>query len=277
MHILITILLSVTGLANPNPAKHPFASSSCKFKDKAFEVKLESAFAPNDPGNDSEGAQFISINGKEAEKRGGKHMADGAFTFLEPEEGSLCDKTKAYAVGDKFVAVLYQEDNRPFQNLLHAAFYDPAANKIVKVERKLGAINEVIATKDGFAFSNAVERSDADSIERQSPWGKTLWGSDKDLGALQRVRLEKGKIKIAFDPDLSFEHSLWKDFYQKKEDYLADAGWNPKTRKFRNVVVYDLTHFNRKESSEEQKCIGMTHKTQAGVAENKWRCRKVQH
>lgn len=275
--MILAVLAPVLALATAQPARYPFASSPCKVGSKSFVVKLDSFYQPNDPENDSEGAQFVTIGGKEAERRTGKYISDGAYTFVAPPDGSVCERTAAFAVGGKLVAVLYQEDNRPFQGLLHAAFFDPAAGKVVKVEKKLGPLMDVIATDDGFAFSNLVARSDADTMTRKSPWGTELSGTDKDLGAFRRVSLKEGKVSIVTDPDLSFEKSPWKQFYSKKEDYLADAGWDEAAHEFRNKVVYELSYFDRRKSPEEQKCIGMTAKRRGKIPEDRWHCLKLRH
>src|SRR5262245_57058209 len=108
--LFLFLLASGTSLA-AQPKRYPFDSATCKLAGKSFEVRLETIYKPGDPENDSGGAQFVQVGGKEAEKRTGKFISDGAYTFLKPEEGSLCDKTQAYAVGGKLAAVLYLEDN----------------------------------------------------------------------------------------------------------------------------------------------------------------------
>lgn len=273
--LLASLLLPCLALAKPG--RYPFSRARCKLGSKKFEVKLESAFKPGDPDDDSEGAQFISVGGRDAEKRSGTYIAEGSYTFVKAPEGSLCDKTAAFAVSDTLAAVLYQADNRPFQEILHVAFYDPKTHKVIQVEKNLGPLGEVMATKNGFAFSNVVPRSDADFVKHKSPWGKELTGTDQDLGALRRVTLEKGKPSIAFDPSLSYSESPWKDFYPTEKEFLDDAGWDAATGKFQNTVVYSVNYFNRKEAPEEQKCIGMTKARGSPIADDKWRCLKIPH
>jgi hypothetical protein len=273
--LLIALLLPSPALAKP--MRYPFSRASCKAGPKNFEVKLESIFKSGDPDDDSEGAQFISIGGRDAEKRDGKNLTEGSYTFVKPLTGSLCDKTAAFALSGKLVAVLYQADNRPFQEVLHVAFFDIAKKKVTQVEGNLGPLGDVIAAKEGFAFSNVIARSDADFVKHKSPWGKELSGSDQDLGAYRRVSLDGDKIKISFDPSLSYSVSEWKDFYSSEKEFLADAGWDPATGKFANEVVYAVAYFNRKEGVEEQKCIAMTTARGAAIAEEKWRCRKIAH
>jgi hypothetical protein len=255
-------------------ALRPFDSATCKFQGKTVTVKLESKYEPGDPQDDSGGAQRIQIGGAEAERNSGRHELDFAFNFVSnpaSDDPPLCDKTAAFALGGKYVAVIYKADGRPFQDILHLAVYDPATDKVIET-KKLGPLGQVIAAPGGFAFTNVVARSDLDTIKHKSPWGKILSGGDDDLEAYRHVSLDGDKIKIEFDPEFSFEKSKWKEMYDKKEDYLSDAGWDPKTATFRNLVVYKTSYFSRKESPEEQICIGMTTARQAGIA--KWRCKK---
>jgi hypothetical protein len=273
--LLFTLLLP--SLAQAKPARYPFSRALCKQGTKRFEVKLESIYKSGDPDDDSEGAQFISIGGREAEMRQGKNLTDGSYTFVKPLTGSLCDKTAAFALSETLLAVLYQADNRPFQEVLHVAFFDLGKKKVTQVENNLGPLGEVIATKEGFAFSNVIARSDADFVKHKSPWGKELSGSDQDLGAYRRVSLEGDKVKIAFDPALSYKESDWKDFYATENEFLEDAGWDAASGKFTNNVVYVTAYFNRKEGPEEQKCIAMTKARGVAIADDKWRCRKIQH
>jgi hypothetical protein len=99
--------------------------------------------------------------------------------------------------------------------------------------------------------------------------------SDEDLKAIKVVTYEKGKVKIAYDPDMSFEQSPWKAFFKDKADYLKTTGWNGK--KFKNEVVYKASHFDRKESDMEEICINLTNKRGGKWANKQWRCAEEKH
>jgi hypothetical protein len=280
MRTLISIplwLIAIPVMAK-SPARYPLASTTCQFQGKTFAVKLETVFEPGDPSNDVGGGQFLTVDSHEVEIQKKMKPPYLSLSFLDPDpdDSSLCDKTQAYAVGGKVVAILYTTDNSPFQDILRAVFYDPSKRQIVKVEKNFGPLKDTIATKDGFAFSTVIPRSDADEISIEGPWGKELSGSDDDLGAYSRVTYDKNTVSVSLDPDLSYENSPWKKFYNNKEEYFKDAGWDPKTKSFKNVVVYSLTHFNRNESNEEQQCIWMTSKRAKGKAplEDKRHCVK---
>lgn len=90
-----------------------------------------------------------------------------------------------------------------------------------------------------------IPRSDIEQLEMTSPLGIKMIAKDKDLEALQTVTLNKNRLKIRFDPKLSYERSHWKKFFKNQSDYLKAAGWDSSQQSFKNVVVYEAIHGGR--------------------------------
>lgn len=264
MNLALVLAFSIFALAAKTP-RQIVASTPCTYHGKSFEMRIETE------GTDVSAGEIVQIGGAQAEK--GRAGKDG-YVFVAPKEKSLCEKTQAYGVGGKFAAVLFEKVTAGGPPLLHIAFYDPARDS-VRVERRDGVLKDLVETKDGFAFSTGEPRSEPAKFSRLSPWGKEMAGVEDDLRALRRVRLDNGKVSISFDPDLSYEHSPWKAFYKTKEDYLNDAGWNKKTHKFKNLIVYSATYANPAETKEEHKSIGMAKKSGAEVEKGNWRYLRV--
>lgn len=201
----------------------------------------------------------------------------GDFLFLSPEDSSLCDKTQAYDLGNGLVALFYLQDNRPFQDLYHVIFYNYKADRVLE-QKNLGAVSQLFALKDGFAYSVLKPRSDVDSVEMTSTFGTKMKAVDKDLNALHVVKARKGKSEFkildTIDPKLSFEKNEWKFFFKNKADFLKAAGWNSKEQKFKNETVYEASQLDPQQTGQREICIALTDKRGGTLNARDWRCRK---
>lgn len=197
----------------------------------------------------------------------------GDFSFVPITEKSGCDGTQAFSLSKNTLAILYSQDNRPFQAIYKVVFWDAKKDKIL-FRQSLGPVSQYMKVKNGFAFSTIVERSDADSIEMTTSAGLKMNASDKDLEALQVLKFDGKDVKIEFDPDLSFEKSPWKKFFKSKDDYLLTIGWSEAEKKIKNQVVYYASNFNRSKSNIEEMCAAFTDKRGGVIAANSWRCLK---
>ncbi len=172
--------------------------------------------------------------------------------------------------------MIYAKDNRPHQDLYDVAVWDLNEDLMVATA-PLGAVHSMIKVKNGFAFSKIVPRSDIDTIKMTSKWGREMTAGDDDLKALHVVTIEGRHLEMKVDPDLSYENSEWKSFFKDKADYLKAAGWDSSRKKFKNQVVYKASHFDRKESDEEETCINLTDQRGGNFVEPQWRCIKEKH
>ncbi len=200
----------------------------------------------------------------------------GEFSYTKQIEASICDKTQGYKLSGSILAILYVKDDRPLQDLTRLVVYDAHAKKILE-KKELGAVSKMMPLKTGFAFSMMAQRSDAHPIEMRSSAGRKMSAVDQDLGAFQSVRFEDGKLKIEFDPELSFEKSRWKKYFKNQSDYFKSAGWDPKNRTFKNTVVYEASHFDRKESDFLESCMVMTDRRGGKIEHDQWKCLKEKH
>lgn len=195
----------------------------------------------------------------------------GEFSFINFSEKSLCADTPAFNLGHDVLAILYAKNNMPFQDIYRVALWNTKTDKIIH-KRSLGTVSKLFPIKGGFAFATLLPRSDADQISMTSDSGRKMQATDKDLNALQIFRLEGETAAIAFDPDLSYKKSEWKKFFKNKEEYLKDAGWDEKRKRFKNVVVYEASHFNRQESDIQETCISLTSERGGNFENPKWHC-----
>jgi hypothetical protein len=252
----------------------PFKETKCQIgSSKAslflrFDKKLE----PSE--NDYSGAPMLFLKSKHTVAL--EPLTDpypGDFNFIPAKGNSTCNGTQGFQLSKTAIAVLYSKDNRPFQDLFQVAVWDSKADKISD-KRELGAVEELFEVKGGFAFSSIIPRSDADQVKMTSATGREMSATDKDLNALEVVTLNGNKLKIEFDPKLSYAKSKWKKFFKDQEDYLKSSGWDAKKKTFKNIVVYEASYFNRKESDILETCIALTDQRGGEFESSGWRCLK---
>lgn len=252
----------------------PFQETICQLgtAKASFLLRFDKKIDPAE--NDYSGAPMVFLRSNKT------HIIEpltkpypGDFSFIPAQEKSTCNDTQGFELNNSTMAILYSKDNRPFQDLHQVVVWDTKADKILD-KRELGAVVKYFKIKDGFAFSKLIPRSDVDQIQMTSPSGRKMNATDKDLNALQAVTLNGDRLKIEFDPKLSYEQSPWKKFFKNQNDYLQSTGWDSKKKTFKNVVVYEATYFNRKESDISESCIALTDKRGGEINRSGWKCLK---
>ncbi|MBK7845793.1 MAG: hypothetical protein IPJ71_19325 [Bdellovibrionales bacterium] len=271
--ILFTLLFS-TLLAQAQTFQKtiPYQQSQCHGGKSKVELLLrfDKKIAPEE--NDFSGAPMVFI--KSPKPQIVESLSDpypGDFSFVKPNEGSICDKTQGYELNNGIVAILYSKDNRPFKELYQVVVFNTHTNKILD-KKEIGAVTQLLSAKNGFAFATMIPRSDVDQINMTSNTGQKMSAFDKDLEAVESIKLENDKLKVEFDPNLSFENSNWKKYFKNKDDYLKTAGWSPEKKDFSNSVVYEASYFNRNESDIQESCIVMVKKRGDPIQTSMWRC-----
>ena len=265
-------LFSIISNGMPLDKTVPFRKTLCQMGDTKASFLLRFDKKINASENDYSGAPMVFLKSKKA------HIIEpltkpypGDFSFVPAKENSTCIETQGFELNNNVMAILYSKDNRPFQELYQVAVWNTKTDKIID-KRDLGAVTEYFKTENGFAFSTMIPRSDADEFKMTSSSGREMTAIDKDLGALQTATLDKNKLKIEYDPKLSYERSNWKKFFKNQEEYLNTAGWDSKKKNFKNIVVYKASYPDRKEKDTLESCIAFTEKRDREFDRSKWKC-----
>lgn len=277
MKVLISALLFVFSLSSYGA----FWDKSVPFKETICQVGTTKAimllrFDKNNDlkANDFYGAPMLFLKSKKVHSI--EPLANpypGDFSFTKVKDHSACADTQSFELNKSTIAILYSKDNRPFQDLVRIVVWDAETDKIID-KRELGVADEYFKVANGFAYSKVIPRSDVDSREMISDSGRRMTATDKDLNAFQTVVLNGNQLKMEFDPQLSFARSKWKKFFKDQDEYLKFTGWDPKAKTFKNLVVYEASYFNRKESDILESCIAFTDQRGGGFGRSKWKCLK---
>lgn len=254
----------------------PFQEAQCSLNDQKVEVLLRFNTKVSAQENEVFGAPLVFLKTRAAHIIEPLTKPPGDFKFIKPEAESLCDKTQGYAMGENLIGILYAHDNRPFQDLYEVAVWNLESDTFLGM-LQLGAVSHLLKVKNGFAFSKMAQRSDVDSLEMTSTFGRKMTATDKDLNAFNVVSVVGSHLEIQNDPDLSYENSEWKKYFKDKEEYLRASGWDSSKKKFKKQIVYEASYFNRSESDIQELCIAMTDKRGGNIEKSDWRCLKEKH
>ena len=251
-----------------------FKETSCQVGTAKASLLLRFHKKMNPEENDFSGAPMLFLKSKKTftiEPLAKPYPND--FSFVPVKESSSCTDTQGFELNENSIAILYTLDNRPFQDLHQVVVWDAKLEKILE-KRELGAVVEYFKIKNGFAFSKMIPRSDGEEIAMVSSSGRKMTATDKDLNAFQTVTLNGNKLKVEFDPSLSYERSPWKKFFKNQNEFLKAAGWNSKKKTFQNIIVYEATSLNQQEGNESESCIAFADKRGGKFAPSAWKCLK---
>lgn len=252
-----------------SPFQAEARTADCSLKDKTFSV--EDLTLP-DKKDHSKVKQEIFI---QSPKRKHSIVKDGKgnFGFIQGGDNSICTGTAAYILNETTVAILIGHSDIPFPDRLMMIVYDTKADRILKTEKDLGTFSKIDVHPEGFIFSRMIPRSNASTKKMKSPLTeREMLAVDKDLGAYQLVRMQKQKLTREFDPAISWDKTDWRKFFKDDKDFLEATGWDKKKRTFKNIVVYEASHYSRKESDTEEICIQLVEKRDSKLDAKKWRC-----
>lgn len=247
------------------------AAADCAVKDKAFSVEF--SLVP-DKANREKIKQNVFIK---ADKKEISIIKDGPGNIqaLDGGQMSACTGTAAYILDDQTIAILFAKSDPPFPSRLMMVVYDAKAEKILKIEKDLGAMAKVESANEGFVFSTKFRRTDIDTLQMKSPVsGKAMPAHDEDLEVYQHVYMKKKKLIREFDPETSFDQSEWKRFFKNQEEYLSATGWDAKKKVFKYKMVYKASDSKGKEADGDEICIGFAEKRSQPIYRNKWYCSK---
>lgn len=255
------VFLACTALANANEIpfekSFPYTQARCRLGKSKINLSLRFHEKMDEPG-DYMGGTLVYLKGSKTTNLESIDKGANGYNFVKPKEKSVCDKTQAYKINDHTMAILYRRDNRPTSDIFHVALVDIKTDELLE-KKEIGAVDEYMPVENGFAFSTR-NYSSENFIDMKSTYGRKLFASVQNLGALNVVKLDGNKLKIEINPDLTYTNSRWKKYFKTKEDFFKESGWDLQSKKFKKDIVYEGTYFNRKESDILESCMAFTDK-----------------
>lgn len=159
--------------------------------------------------------------------------------FLKPTSPSLCEDTVAFSQPQGVIAIFARQNNRPFNDYLAVAFYEPMKNKVLAFERKLGVADKVEPTAEGFSFPIFDSPTDFTSFE-VTVHGKKSQTSEEVFSYWNKAKLDKDKIVIAVDREQTWKRSGYQQYFKSQASFENAFGWDDKKGRYAFQWVYRI-------------------------------------
>ena len=184
-----------------------------------------------------------------------------SYKFFPAKTGN-CSKSHAFKMDDSTSAILLLKENRPYKGKLVIQLYDHLNHLPKDAVETEYSTDEVLPTKDGFAFKVVPERNDIDMGQVKIE-DVTYTYQDRDFHPWMQYTL-KGFETLG---SMTFDKFDWKKHFKSEADFFENTGWNPATKQFTNTYVYIAVNHSLK-----KECVFVSPSKITVAGTEAWRC-----
>lgn len=220
------------------------AKAHCAHRGVEFDVLLRSASGDEDGDDMSIWMVPAGRRGERVELEGNWHW----YGFDRGPEGaeSVCDKTLAFPISKRRVAVLLWVRGDPANERLAALIFDTGRRKVVAKSGDLGPTNQPFKAephRGGFIFESceigqpAADCGDAPYSSEACPrvHGRVpRMIMNYMLANWRRVVLRGGKLAVLVDPLITYQRSRLKKYFQNAGAFRRAFEFKAKSGRFEN-------------------------------------------
>lgn len=176
-----------------------------------------------------------------------------------------CSKSHGYMIDAKTMAVLFQKENKPFNDKLVIQFFDSTTMTPTTFLETNYPVERAFKTQDGFVFKTIPETFSPD-------FGKVKIEGEDYLFQEKSFPVWVKYSAAGFENSLekTFEKSPWKKLFKDPEDFIMTTGWNSTEKKFTKTIVYEAVNYKVK-----KKCLLVIEAKQKLAGTESWRCQAI--